>query len=47
MKGIQEQINKSIACIMREFAFDEVHEIMEKMDYWWGKAEDKEIPCSR
>lgn len=44
MKGIQEQINKSIACIMREFAFDEVHDIMEKMDYWWGMAEDHKVP---
>ena len=39
MKGIKEQINKSIACIMREFAFDEVHEIMEKMGSTWARGE--------
>lgn len=44
MKGIKEQINKSIACIMREFAFDEVHEVMEKMDYRWGKDGDYKVP---
>lgn len=39
MKEIKEQINKSIACIMREFAFDEVHEIMKKMNYTWAIGE--------
>lgn len=44
MKGIKEQINKSIAYIMREFAFDEVHEVMEKMGYTWGKHGDYKVP---
>ena len=30
-----KRFNKSIVCIMEEFEFDEVHEIMEKMDYRW------------
>lgn len=35
-KEIKKCFNKSILCIMEEFEFDEVHEIMEKMDYKWS-----------
>lgn len=35
-KEIKKRFNKSILYIMENFEFDEVHEIMEKMDYWWG-----------
>ena len=31
-----KRFNKSIVCIMEEFEFDEVHEIMKKMDYRWS-----------
>ena len=33
---VMKRFNKSIVCIMEEFEFDDVHEIMEKMDYRWG-----------
>ena len=35
-KEIKKRLNKSIICIMEEFEFDEVHEIMEKMGYTWS-----------
>lgn len=40
-----KRLNKSIVCIMEEFEFDEVHEIMEKMDYRWSTGNGTmEIP---
>ena len=42
---VMKRFNKSIVCIMEEFEFDEVHEIMEKMDYRWGTGNGTlEIP---
>lgn len=44
-KEIKKRFNKSILCIMENFEFDEVHEIMEKMDYRWGTGNrTMEIP---
>ena len=40
---VMKRFNKSIVCIMEEFEFDEVHEIMEKMDYRWSIKNDRVI----
>lgn len=42
---VMKRFNKSIVCIMEEFEFDEVHEIMKKMDYRWNRGNGTmEIP---